>query len=105
MSCSLSQPGWTTDLSRRAARRPVARGTFQEVHDQYRQSLDNTNDALVARLTDLKPHLEAAIDAVEKEAGIQTVPASQRMFVGGGDNAELHVIGTPTEITRTGGGA
>jgi hypothetical protein len=69
----------------------------REVHDQFRQSLDDTNSALLARLTDLKPHLEAAIDAVEAEIGVEAAPASQRVFVAEGDDAELHVVGKPRD--------
>jgi hypothetical protein len=53
------------------AERPVERlGVLEEVRE-----------GVIERLNDLKPHLDLAIDAVEKEVGIVAqLPAAQRVY-------------------------
>jgi hypothetical protein len=78
-----------------------------EIHDQYIEFRDDTRLKLLDRLANLMPHLESAIDAVERELGIDAIPAAQRRFVGLDSPAGGFPLGQPRAIVKLdeGGGA
>jgi hypothetical protein len=53
----------------------------KEIYAKFEDLRDRKRKMLVERLDELKPHIDGAIDAVEEELGITTVPAAQRRFV------------------------
>jgi hypothetical protein len=53
----------------------------EETYRKFQAQRDQMRSELVARLDNLKPRIDDAIDAVERELDIPAVPAAQRQFV------------------------
>jgi hypothetical protein len=53
----------------------------EQVYRNFKNQRDQMRAMLIERLDELKPRLDDAIDAVERELSIATVPAAHRRFV------------------------
>ena len=54
---------------------------MKETYDTFLAHREEVREGVIERLNDLKPHLDLAIDAVEKKVGIVAqLPAAQRVY-------------------------